>query len=270
MASSRSAGRAPAVLAALAVALMAAFVAGPRVLAASGPGGGFHDEGDLTGAARSAFAGYRRSGDRALTTDLARVVDYWFRYHVAKAAFAAILLIVLVPLGVLLWRAFLRPGGAWGRAALASAGTLVTMIGLFAAAAVMANVQGAVAPFAALLPMATGGATGRELAGTLDRHLRGGPATPALEAMIDDFSRFHVAMAVVATVVAVVLAGLSVVAWRGFARTASSERRSRRVSGSYGVLSAVSALAVIVVAVANTTTAANPAPALLALLNGGW
>jgi hypothetical protein len=260
------------VLAALAVALMAAFVAGPRVLAASGPGGGFHDEGDLADAARSAFAGYRRSGDRAFSTDLARVVDYWFRYHVAKAAFAAILLIVLVPLGVLLWRAFLRPGGpgAWGRAVLASAGILVTMVGLFAVAAVMANVQGAVAPFAALLPMATGGATGGELAGTLDRHLRGGPATPALEAMIGDFSRFHVAMAVVATVVAVVLAGLSVVAWRGFARTAPSERRSRRVSGSYGVLSALSVPAVIVVAVANTTTAANPAPALLALLNGGW
>jgi hypothetical protein len=265
MTSSRSAGRAPTVLTALAVALMAAFVAGPRVLAARGPGGGFDDERDLTDAARRAFAGYWHSGDRAFSPDLAAVVDYWFRYHVAKAAFAASLLIVLVPLGVLLWRAFLREG----RAALAAAGALVTMVALFAVAAVMANLQGAAAPFASLLPMATGGAP----AGTLDqvrRGLSGGPATPALEAMIGDFSRFHVAMAVVAAIVAAVLAGLSVLSWRGFARTGSSERRSRRVSGSFGVLSALSALVVIFVAAANTTTAADPAPALLAFFNGGW
>src|SRR6185295_15066159 len=102
---------------------------------------------------------------------LERVVDYWFRYHVAKAVIATILLIVLVALGVLLWKAFLRAGGlgAGRRVALASAGVLVTMLAVFSLAMVMANIQGAVAPFASLLPMLTDGPTDGELAGTLDQ-----------------------------------------------------------------------------------------------------
>jgi hypothetical protein len=280
MALSRSVGvpgRALTVLVALAVALVAAFIVGPRPLAADGSGG-FDDERELADAAGRAFDGYWRSGDRAFSPDLTRVVDYWFRYHVAKAAFAAILLIVLVALGVLLWRAFLRAGGlgAGGRAALASAGVLVTMLALFSLVAVMANIQGAAAPFASLLPMATVGATGGDPADTLGQvrqrlaDLHSGPTPPALEAMIGDFSRFHAVMAVVAAIVAVVLVGMSVVSWRRFARTGSSERRSRRVAGSFGVFSALSALVVIFVAAANTTTAADPAPALLAFFNGGW
>lgn len=271
-------GRALTVLVALASALVGGFIAGPRVLAASAPGGGFDDEGDLIAAVHRAFDGYWRSGDRAFSPELARVVDYWVRYHLAKAAFAAILLIVLVALGVLLWRAFLGAGGPGvaGRAALASAGALVTMLALFSSAAVMANVQGAVAPFASLLPMVMAGATDGELAETLDQvrlrlaGLQEGRTPPALEVMIGDFSRFHAAMAVVAAIVAVVLVGLSAASWRRFARTRSSERRSRRVSGSYGVIAALSAVAVTVVAVANATTAADPAPALLAFFNGGW
>ena len=77
-------------------------------------------------------------------------------------------------------------------------------------------------------------------------------------------------MAVMAAIVAVVLIGMSVVLWKRFARTGSSERRTRRVSGSFGALSALVSLVVIFVAVANTTTAADPAPALLAFFDGGW
>ncbi|MEU4777283.1 hypothetical protein [Micromonospora sp. NPDC023633] len=267
-------------LVALAVALVAAFVVAPRTLAASGPDGGFVDKRDLTEALREAFVDYWSSGDRDFSPGLEGVVDYWFRYHVAKAVIAAILLIVLAALGVLLWKAFLRAGGlgAERRAALASAGVLVTMLAVFTSATVMANVQGAVAPFASLLPMLAVGETDGELADTLDQvrqrladSLSGGDqAPPALEVMISDFSRYHVAMAVVAAIVAVVLIGMSVVLWKRFARTGSSDRRTRRVLGSFGVLSALLSLVVIVVVVANTTTAADPAPALLAFFEGGW
>jgi hypothetical protein len=260
------------VLAALAAAFVAAFVVGPRLLA----GGGVDDERDLVDAVRVAFVGYWRSGDRAFPPELERMVGYWTRYHLAKAAFAAILLVVLVALGVLLWRAF--SGAARGGAVLASAGVLVTVLGSASAVAVMANVQGAVAPFASLLPMLTAGPADGELAGTLDQVRQrltelpaaGGRTPPAVTVMISDFARFHAAMAVIAAIVAVVLLALSVLSWRRFAATGSSGSRARRVSGSFGVLSALSALIVILVAVANTTTAADPTPALLAFFNGGW
>ncbi|GAA2733562.1 hypothetical protein [Actinocorallia aurantiaca] len=269
-------GRALAALAALAAALAAAFVAAPGMLA----GGGFAGQRDLVEALRGSFTGYWGSGDRESSPDLERVVDYWFRYHLAKATIAAILLIVLVALGVRLWKAFLSAGGpkTGKRAALATAGALVTMLALVSLLAVMANVQGTVAPFASLLPMLTADATGTRLTGTLDQVRRelavypgtSGHASPALEVMISDFYRYHVAMAVIAAIVAIVLIGVSVALWRRFARTEPSGRPARRVLGSFGVLSALLSPAMIVVAVANTATAADPAPALLAFFEGEW
>jgi hypothetical protein len=54
-----------------------------------------------------------------------------------------------------------------------------------------------------------------------------------------------------------------------FAKADPSGRRTKRVLGSFGVLAAVLSLVTIIVTVANTTTAADPAPALLAFFEGG-
>ncbi|GID95796.1 hypothetical protein ACFQFC_02270 [Amorphoplanes digitatis] len=258
-----------ALLAALTATLVAAFVVGPRLLAALGPGGGFDSERELSAALGAEFPGYWRSGGRDLPPGLDRAVDYWFRYHVAKAVFAALLLIVLVALGVLLWRAFRRGGRG---PLLAPAGVVVVALGLFATVALMANIQGAAAPFASALPMV---ASGGDPAGALDQVRReldaaatgGGRFSPPLAVMIGDFARFHVVLAVVAAVVAAVLIGVSAVLWRRFA---AADRRTGRVLGSFGVLSALSSLVLVVVAAANASTAADPAPALLAFFNGGW
>lgn len=277
-------GRALAMLTALTVALAAAFVAAPRVLAGIGTGSGFAGRSDLVAALRESFVEYWWSGDRDLPPGLERVVGYWFRYHLAKGAIAALLLIVLVVLGAVVWKAFLGAGGRGrGRSvALASAGALVTMLALFSLLAVVANIQGAAAPFASLLPMLTAGASGVRLTGTLDQvrqQLAGSPGAghtvPALEVMISDFSRYHVALAVTAAIVAAVLVGASAVSWRSAvlwrrrAGTEPSGRRAARVLGSFGALSALLSLAVIVIAVANAATAADPAPALLAFFEGG-
>ncbi|MFC5744579.1 hypothetical protein [Actinomadura rugatobispora] len=254
-------------LAVLAVALAAAFVAAPRMLA-----GDFAGSRDLVEALRESFTGYWSSGDRDLSPDLERVVDYWFRYHLAKAAIAAVLLVVLVALGTLVWKAFLKADGRGKRAALASAGVLVTMLAVSSLLATMANIQGAAAPYASLLPMLTAGA---EPTGTLDQVRQqlagypgaGGHTPPALEVMISDFARYHVAMAVIAAIVAAFLIAVSTMLWIRFART---EPSAKRVLGSFGVLSALLSLAMIVIAVANTATAADPAPALLAFFEGSW
>lgn len=205
---------------------------------------------------------------------------YWFRYHVAKAAIAALLLIVLVTLGVLLWKVFLKAGSlrAQRRAALSSACVLVTLLALFSSTVVMANVQGVVAPFSSLLPVLGGSATDAGLADTLDQVSQqlaasrgaGDRIPPALDVMIDDFARYHVAMAVIAALMTTVLVGMSVASWKRRARTEPSDRRERRVWGAFGVVSALLSLVLAVVAAANTATATDPAPALLAFFEGGW
>ncbi|WP_206071587.1 hypothetical protein [Antrihabitans stalactiti] len=200
---------------------------------------------------------------------MARAVDYWRDYHAAKAVFAALLLVVLVALGLAVWRAFLRSGGV----ALASGGVLVTVFALTALVLVMANVQGVIAPFSSLLPMVPFGAADGRLAEALDQvraQLSGSHTTPPLDAMISDFARYHAAMAVIGAVVAVLIASTTVWLWKKFASTASSDWLTRRVLASFGVLSAVISLLLIVVVVANVLTAADPEPALAAFFDGGW
>jgi hypothetical protein len=267
--STRRRSAVPAALAAATVALIVAFVLAPPALAGAGPGG-FAGEGDLIGAFRAAFTGYWRSGGPDLTPDLDRVVDYWFRYHVAKAVIAALLLAVLVALGARLWRAYRTRGGA----AVTTAGIAVTMLALFSLTVVMANVQGAAAPFASLLPMLVDSPADAALTGTLDqiRQQLAAPtdAPPALDVIIDDYADYHTVMAVVATVVTLALAALSVAAWRRFAGARSSDRRVARAAAAFGVLMVLSTLAVAVVAVANTTVSADPLPGLVGFFDGGW
>jgi hypothetical protein len=262
-----------AVLVAVAGALVAAFFLAPSALAASGSDGGLADRHTFVEAVRKAFVGYWSSRDPSLSPDMARVVDYWFRYHVVKAVITAILLVVLIAIGLRLWKASRRAGGL----AIAAAGVLVTPLAILALVTVMANVQGAAAPFTSLMPMLMGGSTQGRLADSLDQvrqRLRdsasaGGQTSPTLDVMLSDFSRYHAAMAVIAAFVAVVLIGMSVMLWRRFATTASSDRRMRYAFGSFGVVIALLSLAVIVVAVANAGTAADPAPAFAAFLGGG-
>jgi hypothetical protein len=231
----------------LAVVLAGAFVVVPRLLAPR------RSEAALTGAVRDAVAEYWLSGAREFPPALAGLADYWTRYHLVKAVTAGLLVVVLVALAV---RAGRRP-------VLAS---LAAVPALFAVALVMANVQGALAPFASLLPMAAGGGAPsavleparQNLAGAL---ASGAPPAPAVEMMVADFAYYHVVLVVIAAVVAVALAGVSWSFWR---RPAGTPGRRW-----WAVTSAVAALLVSVIAVANTTTAADPAPALLAFLGGG-
>lgn len=273
-------GRTPAVLAALAVALVPAFVLLPGPLAASTSGGGFGDRDRLVDSLSASFVDYWGSGDRDLSPGLEGMVRYWLHYHVVKAVVAAALLAVLAALGVLLRRAFLRAGGlgVGRRAALATAVVVVTALGLASSAAVLANVQGAMAPLSSLLSMLPVRSPHGELADALDQvrqHLADRPdagarTPPAVEVMVGDFARYHLVTAVTALTATVVLIGLSVVSWRRFAGTETSDRRTRRVFGSFGLLWALSSSAFAVVAAANASVAADPAPALLAFFEGGW
>ncbi|MFJ4896648.1 hypothetical protein [Streptomyces sp. NPDC088727] len=271
--------RAATVLTALAAGLISAFVLAPGPVAGSMSGGGYGSRRDLDDRLSASFTDYWESGERGFPPGLRGLVDYWSRYHLVKAVTAALLLAVLVALGVLLRKAYLRAGGltAGRRAALASAGAAVTALTLFSLAMVMANVQGAVAPFSSLLSMLPLHAPHGVPAGTLEEIRRqlaaypdGGQTPPPVEVMVSDFGRYHAVLAVAATAVALSAAAISAVSWRRFAAAAASDRRTRRVLRSSGLLWALMAAAVAVIAVANTATTADPAPALLAFFEGGW
>ena len=278
--SSRSTGaraRSLAALAALTVGLSVAFVVAPPRLAATGSAGDLADHGHLIAAFRAAVVEYWRSGDQSSPPALQRVVDYWVRFHLIKGGIAALLLIVLGTLTVLLWRMFLQSNAlrAGSRAAPALAGAGVSLLTLSALAVVMANVQGALAPFSSLLPFMMGGPPDANLAAVLAQarrqlagsHRGSGYTPPALDAMVGDFAWYHAVLAGIAVAVVVALLGLSAMSWRRLAR---ADRRARPVWIWFGGLSAVSSLLVAVLLVANTGVARDPAPALLGLFNGGF
>ncbi|MEV6769021.1 hypothetical protein AB0N05_10395 [Nocardia sp. NPDC051030] len=265
-------GRALAVLVPLAVVLGIATVFAPGRLAALGSGG--VDQGNLRDTLRGGFIEYWGAGRRDFPPRLASAVDYWFRFHVAKAVIAALLLIVLVVLGILLWKAFLRASGVRTGSVLASSGVIVTLLGVLALLTVMANIQGMVTPFSSLMPMLRDGDSDPELTATLDQvrqRLAESTRTddpPALDVMISDFARYHAVMAVIAATVAVVLIAVSVLLWKHF--RSASDRRTRRVLACFGILSALGALALLIVLVGNISVAADATPALKAFFEGGW
>ncbi|TYB45312.1 hypothetical protein [Actinomadura chibensis] len=275
----RGRGLVPAVLVVLVAALAVAFVFVPWIAAGAGPGGGYDSEGDLRDALRESFVAYWRSGDRDVSPGLERVVDYWFRFHLVKGLISALMLGVLIALGVIVWKAFVRADalGAGRRAALASAGVVVSLGAVFSLVALMANVQGLIAPLSSLMPMVVSGKADPTLTSTLDQ-IRGqleaspgaGGHSPALDLLIDDFARYHAAMAVIAATVMAAFIALSVALWRKFARTDRSGRRARRVLASFGAVTVLLSLALVVVTVANTYTAGHSAPALQAFFEGSW
>ncbi|WP_083819717.1 hypothetical protein [Pseudofrankia inefficax] len=265
-------GRGLLALALCAAALVGAFVVAPSRLAAGGGDGDLVHHHQLVAAVHSGFVEYWRTGNRRLSPHLARVVDYWYRYHLVKGLISALLLAVLIVLTSGLWRSFLTAGATARRAGLASAGVLTAALALLALAAVMANIQGAAAPFSSLVPMLREGGTDPALAGTLDQATRqladsrpGARTAPALQVMTAGFAGYHVALAVVAAVVAAAFLTVSVLLWR----RAPADRTARRLTRAFGVLTAVLTLALLVLVAANVTTAAHSAPALLDALNGG-
>jgi hypothetical protein len=217
----------------MAIVLAAAFLLAPRLLL--GP--------DRLDDFPRAFVAYWTSGGPGFPPGLQHLVDHQFRYHLARVLITMPLLAVLVALAVRLRRC--RP--AIGALALAVAVLLI------------ANVQGAVSPFGTLLPILASGPTGEDLAAVQAQvrdQLQNGPVSPALDVMLDEYVRWHVAKAALVGLLAAVLVGLSVTVWR----------RRRWLS----LLTAVLAVAALVVMAANVTTAANPVPPFLLLLQGGW
>ncbi|MFE9612771.1 tat (twin-arginine translocation) pathway signal sequence [Streptomyces sp. NPDC006012] len=257
-------------LTALAGALLVAFFIAPNALARSSV-----NTANVGDSFRHGFAAYWASGSEDFPALLGTTVNYWFRFHLVKAGVSALLLAVTVALGVVLWRhGRQRTGRRYGRLPLTWADFLVGVLGIFALVALMANLQGAAAPFASLLPMLTTGGADGELTRSLAQARQqlavypDGQHSPALSVMISDFAVYHAVFAVMAAVLALAMAGVTVMLWRQ--RKNSPERRSGRATKFGVTASAVLTAAALVVAVANTTSAADSPRALAGFFAGGW
>ncbi|MBH0775001.1 hypothetical protein [Nocardia bovistercoris] len=262
----RGLGVATAILLTEAIVLALAFVFAPAPAAAARSGMRFTDESDLRAAFRAEFAAYWNSPRSGFPTGLGDIVDYWFHYHITKAVMAALLVIVCATLGIALWRTMAKTRRS--RLFSTSAAALLTCCGAFALILTLANIQGATAPFASLLPMLTDTAPDPRLTDTLnqlDQQLAAGDHTPALTVIVADFTRYHLVMAVLAAATAVALCVVGAKFWRVTARSAAG-RRGRGLAAFTLLLAA----ALAVVAVANTTTTADPVPALQDALAGRW
>ncbi|AYF74882.1 hypothetical protein D7D52_14545 [Nocardia yunnanensis] len=267
----------PAALAALAVVLAGGFVLAPRLLAGPVPRGATADEKGIGEAFRAAFVTYWHTESRQFPAELQSVVDYWCGYHVAKAVFAGLLLLVLAALAVLVWKSFLRTERAGiGLLARGVAGTLVTLGALGSLLLVMANIQGMITPFGSLFPLLTDGFGDPDLGQAVEQvraqaaaYPHGAPQ-PATQAMIDEFALYHLVMAVLAGLVATACIVASAVLWKRSTKTPPAQRRTRRLLLSFGVAAMLLSAAMIAVTVANIATTADPAPALAALFAGSW
>lgn len=139
----------------LVVALAVLFVIAPASLAGGDYGRSFTDNGTLVDATRTSFVEFWSAGSGHYPPALQSAVDYWARYHLAKALIAALLLAALLVLGARVWRIRSRPESlSRGRtSALTAALVGIAMLALVAVVLVAANVQGATSPFTSLLSL---------------------------------------------------------------------------------------------------------------------
>lgn len=203
--------------------------------------------------------------------DLALPVTFWQHFHLVKAALAALLLVVLVFLGSRTWGVYTRTTTAVRRVGVGALAVAEGLLALLALVVTVANLQGAVAPLSSALGLLPVGTSEPALAQTTDeirQALASGTPGPALKALLADFTRYHVAMAVLGTLVTVGLLAAAVTLWLRRARIPAPAPRGRGLVAIAAVTLLATAAFFAVVTAGNVSTVADPAPALLAFFEG--
>ena len=209
-------------------------------------------------------------------SSLADPTRFWQSFHLVKAALAALLLLVSTLLTFRVWSARTTAaasgtpagptagpapeatGSRFRRAARLLGGTSAAALAGVALLALVANVQGAVAPLSSVLSFLPPGSSDPTVVATVKAvgaDLAAAPWSAATTSLVRDFAAYHAAMAVLGAATTAVLAGVVALLWR----------RRRRAAGTVVLLPA---LAFALVTAANVGTAAHPAPALGAFLRG--
>lgn len=203
------------------VALVLAVFLAPFPMASEWPAGGYPSRAALVDALNSGFVRYWNSGSGVVGPELAHPVDFWARFHVVKAALAGMLLLVVVPLSSRAWTAHTLPARGARRLLGGVLTGMAALLALVALVVLVANTQGAIAPLSSALGLLPMGGRDPALAETITQ-VRGGLArgghSPAVEALVHDYTVYHGAMAGLGAVVPVGLLATAVLGWRLRAR----------------------------------------------------
>ncbi|MDI6106054.1 hypothetical protein QLQ12_46590 [Actinoplanes sp. NEAU-A12] len=246
-------------------ALVAAFVLVPAALL-RGTDGAFSDEPALRGAVGRGLVEYWRGGGAEFPALLAKLVDYWFRWHAIKVVISVLMVMVFALLAVALWRRYLHAAARYAVGAIGA-----TVFTILATGLLILNIQATAVPLVALLPLLDGGASGGELAQTL-REMREGltesasphASSPALTVLLGEVERYHwVMVAMAATAMAVT--GLASASLRR--RRVADDSRVRFMRRTLRVIMALTASLLVLVAAASALSATEPTSALLAVID---
>jgi hypothetical protein len=252
------------------VALALGVVFAPFPMASVWSGGGYPDRAALVDSLSSAVVHFWDASTGVTGADLADPVSFWARFHVVKALLAAMLLVALALLGSRAWSAYTRAATTGRRLALGACVVVVGSLALLALVVTVANLQGAIAPLSSalgLLPFAEPDAALAQTVEQVRQGLASGTRNPALEALVNDFTVYHLAMAALAAAATVGLLATAVHLWRRRAKMSTARGRGLLLFGV--VLTLTSAAFFAVVTAGNLSTVANPVPALLSFFAGG-
>ncbi|GIF05016.1 hypothetical protein [Actinoplanes siamensis] len=254
-----------ALLLAAGSALVAAFVLAPAAIL-NATDAVFSDEEARRDAVGRGLVEYWRGGGPEFPALLARLTDYWFRWHAIKVVISSLMLMVFVLLAVALWRRYLH-GAA--RNAVGAVGA--TVFAVLATGLLILNVQATVVPLIALLPLMAGETPGNELARTLREMREGltqstGPhaSSPALTVLLGEAERYHWIMAAMAATVMAATGLASVSLWR---RRVADDSRVSFMRRSIGVVMALTASLLLLVAATSAVSATDPADTVLAAID---
>ncbi|WP_433796509.1 hypothetical protein [Actinoplanes sp. CA-252034] len=246
-------------------ALVAAFVLAPAALL-DGADGALDDEAVLRSEVGRGLAEYWRDGGPRFPALLARLVDYWFRWHAIKVVISALMLVVFALLAVALWRRYLHGAARYAVAAIGATGFTVLATGLL-----MLNIQATAVPLVALLPLVDGAAPGSDLGRTL-HEIREGltepagahAASPALSVLLGETQRYHWTMVATAATAIVAIGLVGAALWR---RRAAVDSRMRLMRRTVGVIMALTGSLLLLVVAAGALSATEPADTLLTVMN---
>jgi hypothetical protein len=250
-------------------ALVAAFEPAPRALPM--PTFGAYSEAKLQDALGRALVEYWRSGSRALPASLTALVDYWFEWHAIKVVISALLVIVLALLSTGLWQRYLR-GRPW-YAAVATAATVSTVFVIWV---LSVNIQVMALPLIPLLPLLPGRTADGKLAQVLSEMREGltnsaspHAGSPALTVLLGEVERYYWVTAAISATLMVATGLASAYFWKRRIASDPSATRVRFMHSTLGVITALTACLLLLMAVTSALSALEPATSLLGIIGAG-
>lgn len=234
---------------------------------------GYTGESDLVVASESGFIGADLSRPVTDSPSLAELTAVWREFHLVKALIAGLLVLALMGLASAVRRRMEAAGRGRRRLLLVAYGAVVVWL-LGALTVLLANVQGAAAPFASVASLLPPGHASGELSGVLGelrRAVEVGAPSPAggiASELLGDFTLYHAVFAVLGAVTGVALVSLAVRAvwrrWRLRGSARSADPTWLVQTTVYGAAGGI----FLVLSLANASTWVHPVPALLASLGG--